>query len=133
MSDTVLLEAVVKEGLGRPWTWANHEETFLSRGLVDDEMKLTDKGRAWVVASPPELLDPRISAAIERACEHAPAGLTEDPEREPWETLSGRIMTALPPAPPARMPEADDPETHTRPHAHDLYGPHTQVEARPTR
>src|SRR3546814_8679232 len=63
-SDTVLLEAVVKAGLGRPSTWANHVETFLSRGLVDDEMKLTDKGRAWVVASPPELLDPRISAAI---------------------------------------------------------------------
>src|SRR3546814_3466538 len=91
-SDTVLLEAVVKAGLGRPSTWANHVETFLSRGLVDDEMKLTDKGRAWVVASPPELLDPRISAAIERACDHAPAGLTEDPDREPWEigSASGR-------------------------------------------
>src|SRR3546814_17147345 len=65
-SDKVLLEAVVQAGLGRPSTWANHVETFLSRGLVAVEMDLTYHGRAWDVARPPGRLVPRFSAAIER-------------------------------------------------------------------
>jgi DNA topoisomerase-1 len=96
--DAALLEAVMAAGLGRPSTWANHVSGFLSRGLVDDNLNLTDKGRAWVAASPPELVDPRVSAAIERACEHVNPALFSDPDREPWEVLAEKIIRALPSA-----------------------------------
>lgn len=95
-TDTVLLEAAVGIGLGRPSTWANHVETFMSRGLVESDLTLTEKGRQWAAGSPPALLDPRISAAIEAACEKSFKGMMEDPEREPWEMLAERIVTALP-------------------------------------
>lgn len=95
--DTVLLEAAVAAGLGRPSTWANHVEKFLSRGLVDDRFRLTEKGRAWVGASPALLLDPRISAYIENACEKNLSGMMDDPDREPWEILAERIVSVLPP------------------------------------
>lgn len=96
-ADAVLLESILNAGLGRPSTWANHVEGFLKRGLVDDELHLTQKGRAWLAASPAELLDPRLSVAIEKACEKAGAALSADPSREPWEVLSERIVRALPP------------------------------------
>lgn len=44
--ETVLLEKAVALGLGRPSTWANHVETFMNRGLCDDNLQLTDKGKA---------------------------------------------------------------------------------------
>lgn len=94
--DTVLLEAAVKAGLGRPSTWASHIEAFMGRGLVDEDLNVTDKGREWIASSPPALLDPRISAAIENACEKSVKGMMEDPEREPWEILAQRIVDALP-------------------------------------
>ncbi len=43
------------------------------------------------------LLNPQISAAIEQACERTVAGMMEDPDREPWEILSEKIVTVLPP------------------------------------
>lgn len=95
--DTVLLEAILDAGLGRASTWANHVESFLKRGLVDDELGLTAKGREWIASSPPELLDPRLSVAIEKACDRVGAALFADPSREPWEMLSERIVRALPP------------------------------------
>ena len=94
--DTVLLEHAIKAGLGRPSTWAKHIETFMNRGLVDDEMRLTDRGVEWRDASPRALLDPRISAAIEKACETRGVRLMNDPEREPWEILSEAILQKLP-------------------------------------
>jgi len=103
--DTVLLEAAVEAGLGRPSTWATHIENFMSRGLVDDNLQLTSKGREWIAASPPALLDPRISAAIEVACEKSLKGMMDDPEREPWEILSERIVSLLPDQ--VRKPLAD--------------------------
>lgn len=97
--DAALLEAAMEAGLGRPSTWANHIEGFLERGLADDTLALTEKGRAWVAASPEVLLDPRISAAIERACERGAAiALTTAPGQEPWEALATHIIAALPPA-----------------------------------
>ncbi len=96
--DTVLLERAVAAGLGRPSTWANHVETFMNRGLVDENLALTAKGRNWVAKSPPDLLDPRISAAIERACEDVREPMMNDPAREPWEINAERIVRALPPA-----------------------------------
>jgi DNA topoisomerase-1 len=96
-ADAVLLEAAMKAGLGRPSTWANHIDGFLSRGLVDENLALTDKGRAWAIGSPQALLDPRLSAAIEKACERVDPRLFLDPAREPWEASAMRILQALPP------------------------------------
>lgn len=95
-ADTAVLEKIVSIGLGRPSTWANHVETFMSRGLVDDDLALTDKGVAWMKASPRELLNPATSIAIERACE-AMVG-RQACGREPWEQLAAEIVSSLPPA-----------------------------------
>ena len=97
-ADAVVLEAMLGADLGRPSTWANSVEKFLDRGLVDGELQLTAKGQAWVDGSPPELLDPRISVAIERACERMGGAMPADPDREPWEMLAERIVGALPEA-----------------------------------
>lgn len=106
-TDTVLLQAAVEANLGRPSTWAvarkendekdrGHIAVFLERGLVDEDLNLTSKGRAWIAATPPVLLDPRISAAIEQACEKTLKGMMDDPGREPWEILSQKIISSLP-------------------------------------
>ncbi len=94
--DAVLLEAAIEAGLGRPSTWAAHVEGFMARGLVDGELQLTDKGRQWVEASPAALLDPRLSAAIEKACERMGGAVAAQPGREPHEVLAERILNALP-------------------------------------
>lgn len=94
--DVVVLERAMEAGLGRPSTWANHISNFMSRDLVDGDLRLTERGREWVDASPKELLDPRISAAIEQACERFPGGMMDDPSREPWELNAERICRALP-------------------------------------
>ena len=97
-ADAVLLEAMLETGLGRPSTWANHVEKFLELGLVDAELHLTAKGKAWMEASPQELLDPRVSVAIEKACERVHPALFADETREPWEALAEKIVKALPAA-----------------------------------
>jgi DNA topoisomerase-1 len=97
-ADTVVLETAITAGLGRPSTWARHVTSFMSRGLVTDDLALTDKGQEWVAGSPAELLDPRISVAIENACEKGLTGMMDHPDREPWEILSERIVAALPEA-----------------------------------
>jgi DNA topoisomerase-1 len=94
--DTVLLRAAVDHGLGRPSTWDKQIEKFFERGLVDANFRLTAKGRDWVAASPPLLLDPRISAYIEDACEKSLDGMMDHPDREPWEILAERIVSVLP-------------------------------------
>lgn len=94
--DTVLLEAAIKNGLGRPSTWASHIEGFLKRGLVDEDMRLTRKGNEWLQSSPVSLRDPRVSAAIEAACEKTLHGMMDDLDREPWELLAEKIVTSLP-------------------------------------
>lgn len=96
--DTVLLERAVEIGLGRPSTWAKHIETFMSRDLVNGNLGLTQEGQRWVDASPKELLDPRISAAIEQACERFSPAMMQDDRREPWELNAERICRALPAA-----------------------------------
>lgn len=95
-SDTVVLETAITAGLGRPSTWARHVDSFMNRGLVTEDLALTAKGQEWVAGSPAELLDPRISVAIENACEKGIAGMMDHPDREPWEILSERIVEALP-------------------------------------
>jgi DNA topoisomerase-1 len=96
-ADAVLLERAVEIGLGRPSTWGKHIEKFMERGLVDADLALTAKGEAWKAASPVALLDPRVSVAIESACERCPGRLLTDPDREPWELNAERIFKALPP------------------------------------
>lgn len=120
--DTVLLEAAVKAGLGRPSTWAKHVETFMQRGLVDQNLALTDKGKAWIAGSPAELLDVRMSAAIETACERSLNSVHQDPERDPWECMAERIVMALPEK--ARKPllqaVASEPMLKRSGYAHDI-------------
>jgi DNA topoisomerase-1 len=94
--DTVLLEAAIKAGLGKPSTWPTHIQSFMNRGLVDDDLRLTERGTEWLQNSPVELLDPRVSAAIEKACENRGARLMDDFDREPWEILSEAIVQRLP-------------------------------------
>lgn len=96
-ADTVLLEKAVKHNLGRPSTWGRHIEQFMSRDLVDGSLALTAKGQEWIAASPQELLDPRVSAAIEQACDKAPPYVFDNPDREPWELNAERIVQALSP------------------------------------
>lgn len=95
-ADVVLLEKAVEAGLGRPSTWGRHIQKFMERGLVDADLALTAKGRTWKAASPAALLDPRVSAAIEGACERCPPRFLSDPDREPWEMNAERIFRALP-------------------------------------
>lgn len=96
-ADVVLLEHAVRANLGRPSTWGRHIDQFMNRGLADEDLRLTAKGREWIAASPKELLDARVSAAIEAACERPPESSFSDPDREPWEMNAERIITALPP------------------------------------
>jgi DNA topoisomerase-1 len=96
LPETVLLEAAMQKGLGRPSTWARHIKKFMEDGLVDNQLKLTSKGQAWAAASPEVLLDPRLSSAIESACERVTDAIMIDPNREPWEMLSEKIIKALP-------------------------------------
>ncbi len=97
-ADVVMLERCIEAGLGRPSTWGRHIDRFMARGLVTDDLRLTAKGRRWHEASPEVLLDPRVSAAIERYCEKFPPSMMDDPDREPWELVAARITGALPPA-----------------------------------
>ncbi len=96
LPETVLLEAAIKKGLGRPSTWGRHIDQFMVDGLVDKELNLTAKGKKWIEESPDVFLDPRISAAIENACDRVSDKLLNDPDREPWELSAERIIHALP-------------------------------------
>lgn len=96
--DTVLLKSAMDRGLGRPSSWGTHINKFMADGLVDENLRLTDKGRLWVEKSPPALMDSRIAAAIENACERVQPEMMNDPNREPWELLAERIVKALPEA-----------------------------------
>jgi DNA topoisomerase-1 len=95
-ADAVLLEAAIGAKLGRPSTWAKHIERFMERNLVDGDLQLTDRGRAWISKSPPGLLDPRVSAAIEYACERPQPSAFGNPDREPWEVNAEQIVRSLP-------------------------------------
>lgn len=96
MPETVLLEQAVKLGLGKPSTWANHIDGFIQKGLVNDDLSLTEKGQRWVAESPQALLDPRIAIAVEKACERILPGMMDSLDREPWSILAERIVSALP-------------------------------------
>lgn len=114
--DTALLESAVRLGLGRPSTWASQIEKFFDRGLVDGEFNLTKKGMLWVDASPEILLNPKVSAFIEEACEKHVTGMMDDPSREPWEILAEKIVSVLPDALKVPLQKAvEDIEPHPKP------------------
>lgn len=122
--DTVLLEAAVEKGLGTPSTWANHITKFMKRQLVDEDLALTAKGREWIARTPPILLNPQISAAIEAACERTLPGMMENDDREPWELLAEKIVSVLPPevsGPLVAAVDAEPPRPKADPLA--LYAP----------
>ena len=96
MPETVLLEKVIEKGLGKPSTWANHIENFMSKGLVNSNLELTSKGQEWVSKSPKELLDPRLSSAIEKACDRIIPSIMNSDEKEPWSGLAEKIINAVP-------------------------------------
>ncbi len=94
--DVVLLEMCMENGLGKPSTWANHIDNFIKAGLVDETLRLTDKGLNAIKKSPPDLLDPKWAVAIEDACSRIDVSLKGPPDKEPWEFLAGRIIDKLP-------------------------------------
>ncbi|MBO9428420.1 DNA topoisomerase [Sulfitobacter sp. R18_1] len=124
MPETVLLEKAVKIGLGRPSTWSKHIDNFMSRGLCDEDLNLTEKGKEWVAKSPPELLDPRVSKAIEAACERVLPGMMDADGQEPWSVLAEKIVAgALPEklsGPMMSVLEEHVPGTPTNSYAEDV-------------
>ena len=96
MPETVLLERAVELGLGKPSTWAKHIDGFMDRGLVDENLILTSKGEQWVQGSPKELLDARLSAAIEKACDKIIPSILEKSDKEAWSHMAEKIVKALP-------------------------------------
>lgn len=93
-ADAVLLEEAMKAGLGKPSTWGNHIDGFMKRGLVDENLELTEKGKEWVLKSPKALLNFKVSASIEKACEYKINKIEEG--KEPWEILASEIIKRLP-------------------------------------
>lgn len=94
--DVVILENMMKNNLGRPSTWGTHIDKFIKRELVDENLKLTKKGKEWLQNSPKSLLNVKLSAAIEDACEKSTEAMFEHPTKEPWEILSEKIVNSLP-------------------------------------
>lgn len=64
--EALLIRLMMENRLGRPSTLVNHAVKFASRGLVDDRLQLTEKGRRWLTVTPQILMDPSTSSLIER-------------------------------------------------------------------
>lgn len=95
--EQALLEACMAAGLGKASTWSTHIESFLEKGLVTDRMELTAEGQTMAASLPQDLLNPRLSVAIEGICEKG-ASLTQDTPagKEPWEHMAGKIVGSMP-------------------------------------
>lgn len=91
--DVVILESCLSHNIGKPSTWPNHIQTFIDRGLIDDDILLTHKGERYLSNTPDLLLNPKFSQVIMSACESKVSGLS--PEK-PWEDLAKKIVEALP-------------------------------------
>lgn len=91
--DTVILEACVEAGLGRPSTYAKHISSFMDQGLVTADIQLTDKGQAILAKTPDLLKNPFMSSSIEKACS---IKLPDVAGQEPWQTLAQTIVSKLP-------------------------------------
>ncbi|WP_310622376.1 DNA topoisomerase [Flexibacterium corallicola] len=64
--DTVLLGLAIKEGLGRPSTWAHHINTIFERNLLNQDLTLTPKGTMWLNRAPMSLKKPGFSRDVEK-------------------------------------------------------------------
>jgi DNA topoisomerase-1 len=67
--DAAILGCVLESNLGRPSTWANHATTMVTRGLIGNSMRLTEKGEAWVQGSPTALLTGTWAKEVDQVLE----------------------------------------------------------------
>lgn len=91
--DTVLLEACVDSGLGRPSTYAKHIQQFMEQNLIGPDMRLTQVGRDLAARTPKIMMDPNLSKAIEMACKVPTSAVAG---KEAWQVLAGKIVANLP-------------------------------------
>lgn len=64
-----LVETMMRAGIGRPSTYAQHAARFAERDLLDYKFDLTSKGRDWIETAPDALKRPDTSARIEALLE----------------------------------------------------------------
>lgn len=66
-AEAALVAAMTSAGIGRPSTVAGHATRLVGRGLVDQDLNLTEKGASALGAAPQALRDPLAAAAFELA------------------------------------------------------------------
>lgn len=65
--------------LGAPSTWIDHAVRFTALDLIDDEMRLTAKGRSWCSLSPKPLLEIDLARELQDSLiDEMPASVIED-------------------------------------------------------
>jgi DNA topoisomerase-1 len=90
--EEIALELLIANKLGRPSTLISHAQKFASRGLLDDQARLSARGRSWLEQTPEVLLDARTSARIEQMIDASAEAA--DPSSAP-EQLARRILVEL--------------------------------------
>lgn len=88
--EAAALRVLVNQRLGRPGTQVGHALRFCHRNLADDTLTLTDKGRAWVDATPDALLGDQFSTETERMIESG-----EVPPEEMVQQIIGTLPKAV--------------------------------------
>ncbi len=63
--DMVVFQELVRLGIGKPSTYAQHVEKFLERGLIGQDCLLTEKGRAWLAKGVKPFDDPVFCVLLE--------------------------------------------------------------------
>lgn len=87
-----MVRAMRDSGIGRPSTFADHAARFMERGLVDERLELTSKGREWLSAAPEALRHPSTSALVEEMLD-APDRSVGDLVRQVLELAAGDKAT----------------------------------------
>lgn len=90
--DSVILESCLKHDIGKPSTWPNHIQNFIDKGLVDENLDITQLGQEFINRTPAILMNPVFSQAIMKACDMT----LSSSNGEPWEALAKKIVNALP-------------------------------------
>lgn len=72
-----LVDTMMKNGVGRPSTYAQHAARFAERELLDHKFDLTSKGREWLEFAPSALKRADTSVRIESLLETNDASVTE--------------------------------------------------------
>ncbi len=95
-ADTALLESCVRAGIGRPSTYAEHIDNLLSRGFVDDRLRLTESGQALLEGTPAIMLSPEFSRDIEAACKVKPQMHDLGLRYEAWQVRAMEMADDMP-------------------------------------